>query len=340
MEQRIDLNIAEGDTFASMDPQSYKENWPQYILKLENSYIGGGGAIYNANGSLNKDANFNYNFWGNLHNEEARPNNILESQDIKKNINLPDYTVKELPDKGNYIYAHHYFNIYVFGHYWDTLQDLSKIETLNLSHKVLITPKVTDHVKDLDLHLELFGYPKENRISLDLPANRPCNILYKVPLLYYPSPTAYPCQVSKEGLEYLRSKYYPPWDTYAPSTKLYLRRPKGNTRIVINEEEVVSFLKNKDFTILDGTEGIKEHVRLFRNARVIIGMHGSLFKNLIFSDKNPLVYEFCPHNREDHNFEGMGKTMGLDYKWIKTEAGDNHNIKINLDECFGNEFGR
>ena len=84
--------------------------------------------------------------------------------------------------------------------------------------------------------------------------------------------------------------------------------------------------------MVNGTEGIKEHIRLFRNARVIIGMHGSLFRNQIFSDKNPRVYEFCPHNREDHNFEGIGKTMGLDYKWIKTEADGNHNIKINIDK--------
>ena len=333
MTQRIDLNTVTGDSFSSLDEQSYKDNWPQYILRLENIYLGSGGAVYNANGSLNKHANFTYNFWKHLHNDERRPDNTRESTEVTEQIDLNKFKIKELREETNYVYGHHYFNIYVFGHNWDTFQDLSKIETLKLQNKVLITPKITDHVKDLDLHLELFGYPQENRISLDLPTDPPCNTLYKVPRLYYPSPTAYPSQVSKEGLEYLRSKYYPLWDTYPPSTKLYLQRPKGNSRIVINEEKVVSSLKSKGFTILDGAEGIKNHVRLFRNARVIIGMHGSLFRNLIFSDKNPAIYEFCPHNREDHNFEGIGKTMGLDYAWIKTPADDSHNISINLALC-------
>ena len=63
MTQKIDIESDDEDGFASVVPKAYREKWPQYILKLENSYIGGGGAIYNANGSLNKDANFSHNFW-------------------------------------------------------------------------------------------------------------------------------------------------------------------------------------------------------------------------------------------------------------------------------------
>ena len=190
---------------------------------------------------------------------------------------------------------------------------------------------MTNHVYDLEFHLDLFGYKKQDLISLDLPGHKPCNTLYKVPKLYYPSPSAYPSQVSNIGLKYLRSKYFKLLDSAPRTTKLYLQRPKGS-REVVNNEEICTTLKQEGFIALDGTEGIKKHVNLFKNASIIIGAHGSLFRNIIFSDQNPVIYEFCPLNREDHNFEGIGKTMNLDYNWIGCEADSNFNIKIDVKE--------
>ena len=43
--------------------------------------------------------------------------------------------------------------------------------------------------------------------------------LYKISKLYYPSPTAYPSQISKRGLDYLRSKYYKLCANYPDKTK-------------------------------------------------------------------------------------------------------------------------
>ena len=90
----IPINTPTNTTFASLPPHLYKKQWPQYVLKLRNVYLGGGGAIYDENGELHPHANFTYNFWDNLHNEGARPNNTLESQDIKKNIYQPECIIK------------------------------------------------------------------------------------------------------------------------------------------------------------------------------------------------------------------------------------------------------
>jgi hypothetical protein len=317
-------------TFASLDAASYKKQWPQYVLKLENAYIGGGGAIYNNKGELHPHANFTYNFWHHLHDDQKRPNNTLEAQGIKKNIDLGAANIKELPDEGNYIYAHHYFNIYVYGHNFDAFQDLSKIEELSIRDKILIIPQRSAHVHDLNLHLELLGYKEGDVVSLNLPGRAPCDTLYRIPTLYYPSPTAYPAQRTLVGLQYLRDKYYPLCTDYPESTKLYLQRTAS--RLVENDDEIVPFLRDKGFIIINGTEGIKEHVRLFRNASLIIGVHGSLLANLIFSEKNPIVYELCPATREDHNFEGIGKTLGLQYNWISTPCDDHYNIKLEIQK--------
>ena len=99
-----------------------------------------------------------------------------------------------------------------------------------------------------------------------------------------------------------------------------------------NEEDILPLLKKEGFHIVTGAEGIKEHVRLFRNASLIIGPHGSLFANLIFSERNPTVYEFCPATRQDHNFEGIGKTLGLQYNWISTPCDDQYNIKLEIQK--------
>jgi len=320
------------DYFASVSPEDYARLWPQYCLILNDVYIGGGGAIYNQNGEIHPLANFNYSFWKNLHNNDFRPNNTLESFSYKEKVDFKKYKIKELSDQDGYIFAHHYHNIYVFGHIWDVFQDLQKIEELNLGNSKLIIPKVTGHVNNLDAHLSLFGYDESKRISLDLPSHEPCDVLYKISKLYYPSPTAYPSQISKRGLDYLRSKYYKLCTDYPDKTKLYLQRPKGDVRSVLNDKEVCAVLEEKGFTIINGSESIAEHVRLFKNASIIIGAHGSLFRNMIFSDQNPVVYEFCAHNRQDHNFEGIGNTMGLNYNWIKTEADEDFNLKIDIEE--------
>ena len=315
--------------FASLSSEEYMRLWPQYTLELEDVYIGPGGAIYHENGELHSLANFNYSFWRNLSNDKIRPNNPTDSAKYKEKIDLNKFKIKNLTDQHNYIFAHHFHNIYVYGHIWDVFQDLEKIEQLNLDNTKLIVPQLTNHVYNLELHLDLFGYKKQDLISLDLPGYKPCNTLYKIPKLYYPSPSVSPCQVSNTGLKYLRSKYFKLLDSTPRTTKLYLQRPKGN-REASNSEETYTTLKEKGFIALDGTEGIKKHVNLFKNASIIIGAHGSLFKNIIFSDQNPVIYEFCPLNREDHNFEGMGKTMGLDYNWIGCEADSNYNIQIDL----------
>tara|TARA_Y100000592_G_scaffold18799_1_gene28759 strand:- start:14419 stop:15405 length:987 start_codon:yes stop_codon:yes gene_type:complete len=317
--------------FGSVSSLNYSKFWPQYCLELRDVYIGGGGAIYHEDGKLHKLANFNYCFWKNLHNNEVRPNNPIESINYSEEINLKQFEIKELSTNEDYIFAHHFHNIYVFGHVWDVFQDLEKIELLNLSNPKLIVPQMTNHVNDLKFHLELFGYSEDKILSLNLPGHKPCNVLYKIPKLYYPSPTAYPSQISKGGRDYLNSKYSKLCSNEKEETKLYLKRPSAKSRSVLNDEEIIKFLKDEGFTIVSGKEGIREHIKLFKNASIIIGAHGSLFRNMIFCEKSPVVYELCPSTRIDYNFLGISKTLDMNYNWLKVEADEYFNISIDID---------
>lgn len=324
--------LIDQDTFGELPPDRYLNEWPQLVYHLKDVFIGYNGAILNEDKTLIPEVNFNYYFWRWIMNKKNFPDRINHPQQCcsfdSEKINIDGCNIIKLDSNINYVYGHHYFNTYVFGHVWDNFQDFRKIEALDLQKSCLIMPKITNHVNNLDYHLDLFGYPKEKRLNIDL-GKKSKNILH-VPNLYYSSPTCYPSGVSKSGLDYLRSKYYRTCNENTEETKLYLKRPE-NKRSVINNNEIEEYLSSIGFTIIDGTEGIKKHVSLFKKASFIVGAHGSLFRNIIFCNTDVVVYEFCPENRQDHNFEGIGQTMGIKYNWIKTKADNNFNTFIDLN---------
>ena len=82
-------------------------------------------------------------------------------------------------------------------------------------------------------------------------------------------------------------------------TKIYISRSKATLRRILNEEALIFFLKDHGFTVVHLEElSVFEQASLFRNAKVIIGPHGSGFANLIFSRPKVKVIEI------DHGLVG------------------------------------
>lgn len=78
---------------------------------------------------------------------------------------------------------------------------------------------------------------------------------------------------------------------------LYLSRA-GNGRIFTQEKEFIKTIKEKhNFTIIDGSENLETIIEFFTYAKVIIGPHGSLQKNIIWCKKNPVIIELCQISR-------------------------------------------
>ncbi|WP_138500755.1 glycosyltransferase family 61 protein [Nostoc sp. PA-18-2419] len=79
--------------------------------------------------------------------------------------------------------------------------------------------------------------------------------------------------------------------SYSPN--IYISRAKASGRRVINEDEVMEFLKPLGFVSysLEGKSFI-EQVKLFSTAKNIIAPHGAGLTNMIFSPKNTTVIEF------------------------------------------------
>lgn len=74
--------------------------------------------------------------------------------------------------------------------------------------------------------------------------------------------------------------------------KIYLSRNKSKSRYVLNENEVVEFLKEYDFKIIYAEDlSFIEQIKYFVNAEIIISQHGAGLVNLAFCNENTKVIE-------------------------------------------------
>ena len=109
-------------------------------------------------------------------------------------------------------------------------------------------------------------------------------------------------------------------------------------RSIVNEEEVKSFLKNRDFEFVTlGNMPLIEQIETISNARIIVGLHGAGFANFCFCKPNTKIIEM-KSNTAGKMYENLAKSNNLIYRDIscKPEKFNYENqyghIKISIDE--------
>jgi len=109
---------------------------------------------------------------------------------------------------------------------------------------------------------------------------------------------------------------------------LYLARGSYG-RSIQNEKEIVNILKNKyNFIILNGSETLQETIHYFTNAKIILGAHGSLMKNMIWCKKNPVFIELCPYTRHDC-FAANSINCGFTTFFFVTDCDEKEEVLLN-----------
>lgn len=84
------------------------------------------------------------------------------------------------------------------------------------------------------------------------------------------------------------------FDVNKPNKRFYLSRRNARVRRILNEDEVVSFLKFHGFQIIQPeTLSLTDQIKLFAEAEVIVAPHGAGLTNIIFS-KLPKIVELIP----------------------------------------------
>lgn len=159
--------------------------------------------------------------------------------------------------------------------------------------------------------LEALGIDREKLISSKDVQHLGCKRLIAT---NHPNSTHF--DVPKWVVQWLRRKFLPLAETvdfeFRSKLSSYVYISRGDTpnkRNILNEKEVISFLKQKGFTSYKLADlSLPEQICLFSNAKVIVGAHGAGLSNLAFSSPATRVVEIFS-NLYSPSFGGIAPRM-------------------------------
>lgn len=104
------------------------------------------------------------------------------------------------------------------------------------------------------------------------------------------------------------------------SRRIYISRMKGSGRRVINEDEVMEVLKPFGFIsyTLENMNFLEE-VRLFSQAEIIVGSHGSGLTNMVFSQNQPTIIDLFG-SWYTNWFFNLSASLGCQYACLKCQS--------------------
>lgn len=103
--------------------------------------------------------------------------------------------------------------------------------------------------------------------------------------------------------------------------RLFISRKHAPRRGLLNEFEVASLLKRYGFVVCTPESMTwQEQVELFRNAEVIVGMHGAGLSNMIYAASAQLVIEFRAKAHENNLFMNLSKELQIPYELLRLES--------------------
>ena len=166
------------------------------------------------------------------------------------------------------------------------------------------------------------SFQKESLMLLDIPLNRilsptmdtniEANELI-VPSLPGPVFDASP---QAQSCKFLRSAFLQD-RTRTPYRLLYITRTDANTRRIINEAEILKEVLGYGFQVVSLT-GVPflQQVKLFSEARIVVGPHGAGFANAVFCPSGSVLIEFMPERRQIDCFARLAHFVGMEYHSI------------------------
>jgi hypothetical protein len=273
------------------------------------------------------------------------PKWLLNNQNIKEEVEkrkselnkikeecFGEYSLKrkDFIEIENAVFMLHPFSFYAYGHLYDTLLRLHKLENISLPNGTVFLVSNYNRIIDFELHFEiLLGYKP---IIINIAST---GKIAKVENLIVPIAESVPVTFTKNNYIWLREKYINYFGINNAITikyKLYLSRNhiSPGQRSVINEREVVDYLEKSGFIILKGDEPLNKIIEYFYNAEIIIGYHGSLFANTIFCEPFVRILEFCADNRRDYSFATKYK-LAKNYTHKLIEADEKFNAYLDLE---------
>lgn len=112
--------------------------------------------------------------------------------------------------------------------------------------------------------------------------------------------------------------------------RLYLER-KGR-RKCLNDGPIVDRCKELGFVVVDeSSRTIKEQIALYRDAKILVGPHGSAFTNMIWAPTGARIIEFIPTTFNVHYHEHLAKSLGHHHTRITCDNGPTAVSGVEID---------
>lgn len=112
------------------------------------------------------------------------------------------------------------------------------------------------------------------------------------------------------------------WPDAVPRRRLYITRENAVFRRLTNEAEVLERLRPRGFEVVHAERHtVMEQRRLFREAAVVIGPHGSAMTNLIFCQPGTKLLEFVAPRYADPVFWVLANHVGVEH-WMLIGEGE------------------
>ncbi len=209
--------------------------------------------------------------------------------------------------------------------YWhwifDVLPKIGILQKLNLKNKpdYYLLPSLKKRYQTetlLDLKI-----PKKKLLDGEKNKHFKCDKLLTVdhPYVFNNNPSKSIVNIPIWIIKWLKKKYIKSNASKSNYSKIYINREEdsilGNRRIT-NNSEVKNLLENFGFTTVSlSNYSFKDQVKIFNNAKLIVGLHGSGFANLVFSKPKTKVVELS--SRYSGNvLQYLAKRCQLNYNKI------------------------
>ena len=268
--------------------------------------------IFNKN---NYDGFFPLSVENNLFSHDVLYNNVfIEERGILNTIFFPPFTPRLRYYPGDYCLLA--TPNWPFNYYHWLLEILPKLSLLERFDQL-------EHIP-LILHKELNAFQKE---SLQLAGVFPQKMVcleqgyYQVDKLYFPSYLSGINNISPHTISWLRTRFLNKDFSREspPESYLYITRSDASIRRVINEDEIIEFLKNIGFEIISLAKmPFVEQIKIFSRAKVVIAPHGAGLTNIVFAPPNTTIIEMFPEtkNQVDGSYWILADTCGHNYAFL------------------------
>ena len=122
------------------------------------------------------------------------------------------------------------------------------------------------------------------------------------------------------GTAWLRKAFGLPGQLGAGHRKLFISR-KGTTRDLSDSRELEQTLASEGWEVIEpGSLSFREQIAIFRQARIIAGIHGAGMTNLIWAPQGTRVVELMPRTFRNGCYEGISLVLGHDHRVILCPA--------------------